>query len=68
MIREYIIVLTSKQEKELIKRSEAAGEEDDLQYLQTQIFNWLKSDSKEGIANALSKEISDKARLSHKEN
>jgi len=44
LITEYILVLTDKQSKELIKRSEAANVDDELQYLQEHIFNWLKTE------------------------
>jgi len=51
-IRELIIILSEQQEKELIKRAEAAGIDDDLAHLQSHISDWLRDDS---------------ARLSHNE-
>lgn len=44
MINELIIVLSEKQQKELISRATKAGYDDDLEYLQKHIFDWL-SDS-----------------------
>jgi len=58
-IREYIIILTDQQDKELVRRSEAEGYDDDLEYLQLHLDSWLKSDDDIGKALA--------ARLSHTE-
>ena len=41
MINELIIVLSDKQQAELIKRSEAAGYDDDLEFLQRHLDLWL---------------------------
>lgn len=51
MINELIIVLSDKQQQELIKRANQASYDDDLEYLQKHIFEWLN----------------DKNRLTHKE-
>lgn len=58
MIREYIIVLTDKQEKELAERSKAAGAQCDLQFLQAKIFKWLKP--KEDLADTLAKGLEER--------
>lgn len=41
MINELIILLSDKQQKELIKRAKAAGYDDDLAYLQLHLNEWL---------------------------
>lgn len=46
MINELIILLTDKQQAELLKRSEAAGSICDLDYLQSHLNEWLQDDSK----------------------
>ena len=45
MIREYIIILSTKQEKSLIEKAKANGYDDDLAYLQLKIDEMLKDDS-----------------------
>lgn len=71
MINELIILLSDKQQKELIKRAEKAGYDDDLQYLQLRLNEWLNSDvsfnSNNNIAKALAKGISEAKRLTHTE-
>lgn len=42
MINELIIILSDKQQAELIKRSLAADNDDDHNYLQSHINEWLK--------------------------
>jgi len=42
MIREYIVLLTDQQDKELVKRAEDEGYDDDLEYLQLHLDSWLK--------------------------
>lgn len=59
MINELIILLSDKQQQELIKRANQASYEDDLAYLQEHISEWLKNDDE--IAKALA------ARLIHTE-
>lgn len=46
MINEYINILTDKQTKELIRRSELAGNDDDHNFLQSHLNEWLNDDSK----------------------
>ena len=41
MIREYIIILSTKQEKSLIEKAKANGYDDDLSYLQLKINEML---------------------------
>ncbi len=42
MINELIILLSDKQQQELIKRANQANYEDDLEYLQLHLNEWLK--------------------------
>ena len=44
-IREYIIILSTKQEKSLIEKAKANGYDDDLSYLQIKIDEILKDDN-----------------------
>lgn len=55
MINQLIIILTDKQQAELIKRAEKAGYDDDLEYLQIHLSDWLKDNS--NIAEALAKRL-----------
>lgn len=64
MINELIILLSDKQQAELIKRAEKAGYDDDLAYLQLHLDKWLKSNS---VAEALAKGVSEAKRLTHTE-
>jgi len=41
MVNELIILLTDKQQAELIKRSEAAGVDDDHNFFQMHVNSWL---------------------------
>lgn len=70
-ISELIILLSDKQQKELIKRAEKAGYDDDLQYLQLRLNEWLNGDvsfnPNDNIAKALAKGISEAKRLPHSE-
>jgi len=45
-IREYIILLTDKQDKRLVEMAEAAGYDDDLSYLQLRIDALLNEDER----------------------
>jgi hypothetical protein len=65
MIREYVIVLSEKQYKSLIERSDEANFTCELAYLQLQLNNWLENESDEGIGKALAKAMDEKARLEH---
>jgi len=46
MINELIIILSDKQQAELIKRAEAAGYDDDLAFLQLHLDGWLNDSNR----------------------
>ena len=46
MINELIIILSDKQQKELIARTEAAGMDDDLAFLQLHLNDWLNDSNR----------------------
>ena len=46
MVNELIILLTDKQQAELIKRSEAEGVDDDLAFLQSHLNKWLNDSNR----------------------
>ena len=60
---ELFILLSDKQSKELCKRSELAGYDDDLSFLQLNINQWLDTGT---IADGLAKALNEQARLSEK--
>jgi len=59
MLREYIIILSDKQDKILVKRANDAGYDDDMIYLQEHINNWLNDDT------IMEKALKEAARLKH---
>ena len=69
MINQLIIILTDKQQAELIKRAEAENYDDDLEYLQLHLNDWLKETKEmpDIIGDALAREINDRKRLDHTE-
>ena len=65
-INELFVLLSDKQQKELCKRAELAGYDDDLAFLQLNINQWLEVPC-ETIADGLAKALNEQARLFHTE-
>ena len=58
MIHELIIILTDPQQKELERKAEAAGNDNDHDHMQQHINEWLKPT--ESIGATLAKELEGK--------
>ena len=76
MIKERIILLTERQNEELINRALAANMNDELAFMQMYLNEWLgirpSAETKlkaeqEGMAEALAKGVNDDLRWSHTE-